>query len=303
MGEQVFQKLNDLRRLSASPLLVFAADPDCGGGLRCFGTGADGTPRNRADFLKLCREIARDGAVDGVLLSPLSAEILTCDESLFDDLRAQPLVRFNAESAVWGPRGGKYRQTWSQPFTTVPLDHESFAAKIKLGLYSITLNNDAESDWLALAAYLDFAQAVGNSVHWSHFLEVFSPQTEAQTDEMSLEATGEFIADSIVRLLSHLQRRERPLFLKTTFTTPQIWRELCDFDPEIVVGALGGARKSTLETLQLAQNVVENGGRAILFGRNIFEDPKPRQLCRLLREVLDRKLDADAAFELYQREN
>lgn len=299
MGERIFEKLSQQATLSTAPLFVFAADPDCGGGMRCYGRNPDGSPRNRAQFLELCREIARDGAVDGLLLSPANAETLALEEQFFGEVPAQPLVRFNAETAVWGPRGGRYRETFSQPYTIVSLDDEALNREVRLGLYSITLNNDVASDRLQLAAYLDFAREVSNSGRWSHFLEVFPPQQES----MSWEATGEFLADSIARILSHLPQRQRPLFLKTPFTTPRVWRELCDLDPQVVVGALGGARKGSLETLQLAQDVAENGGRAVLFGRNIIEDPKPRLLCQLLREILDRKLEAGAAFERYQREN
>jgi hypothetical protein len=299
MGERIFEKLNHQETLATQPLLVFAADPDCGGGMRCFGQGPDGSPRTRAHFLELCRDITRDGAVDGVLLSPANAETLAVEEDLFRGSPVTPAVRFNAETAVWGPRGGQYRQTFSQPYTIVGLSDEKLNGAVKLGLYSITINNDAASDWLQLAAYLDFARDVGNNGRWNHFLEVFPPQN----NKMRWEETGEFLADSIARILSHLPQRQRPLFLKTPFTTPKTWRELCDLDPQVIVGALGGARKGSLETLQLAQNVVENGGRAVLFGRNIIEDPKPRVLCRLLREVLDGKLEARAAFERYQKEN
>ena len=213
-------------------------------------------------------------------------------------------MRFNAETAVWGPRGGRYRETFSQPYTTVALNDAPLNHEVSLGLYSITLNDDTTSDWLQLAAYLDFAREVGDNGRWSHFLEVFAPQDEARSGEaMSLEAKGEFLADSIARIFAHLPQRQRPLFLKTPFTTPRVWRELCELDPQVVVGALGGARQGSLETLQLAQDVIQNGGRAVLFGRNIIEDPKPRVLCQLLREVLDGSLEARTAFERYQREN
>jgi len=52
--------------------------------------------------------------------------------------------------------------------------------------------------------------------------------------------------------------------------------------------------------LELAQAIVENGGRATLFGRTIFEDDNPRLMCRALRNVLDRTMSAEQAFEAYR---
>ncbi len=103
--------------------------------------------------------------------------------------------------------------------------------------------------------------------------------------------------------MSYLKRHQRPVFIKTEYTSAATWKELCDFDPKLIIGALGGARVNSRKTLELAANVVNGGGRATLFGRTIFEDDNPRAMCKALRAVLDRTLSADDAYAQYQRES
>lgn len=314
MGERVFEKLSDPQSLYKSPILVFAGDALAAGGLRGLGRVMDGgkaRPRRQAEFLQLCRDITADGAVDGCLLTPSDAEILAVEERLFQSTPVTAMVRLNAETSIWSPRHGQYRTQAAQPFQTVTVKAEAPEAAycstlgdalechVRIGLYSITLNNDTDHDRRTLMTYLEFAREVGDHPQFDHFLEVFLPNVNLPG--LDTEKRGQYVADSIVRTMSYLKRHQRPRFIKTEFTSASTWRELCEFDPTLIIGALGGPRINSRKTLELAHNVVVNGGRATLFGRTIFEDDNPRAMCKALRAVLDQSMSPDEAYAAYQK--
>ncbi len=311
MGNRVFDKLADRKLLKRSPIFVFAADALVAHGMTGIGMEKNPSPhhRTRPEYLKLQREIAADGYIDGLLMTPADAELLAMSEGLFDDSPVTPVVRMNAETHIWNPRHGNYGQQTSRPFTTVLTAEagryceEAMACardcKIKLGLYSITLNNDSEADARTLGEYLDFAWEVGNTPEFHHFLEVFLPNLPQPG--MDIGAQGEYVADSIVRTMAYLREHQRPVFIKTVYTTSEVWKSLTGFDPTLVIGALGGSRINARKTLQLAFDTTEGGGQVILFGRAVFQEDDPRLVCKLLRAVLDRDLSPDEAHQDYQR--
>ena len=161
---------------------------------------------------------------------------------------------------------------------------------MNLGLYSITLNNDPIADERMLQAYVQFAHVVGEIEGFDHLLEVFLPNVKLPG--MDEEKRGMYVADSIVR---------RPRFIKTAYTTAEVWSELCQFDTTLVIGALGGPRQNARSTFALAHNVVSNGGRAILFGRTIFGEDAPIGFVQCLRRVLDGEDDPQNAHAEYQK--
>ena len=310
MGNRIFEKLSNPDLLRRSPIFVFAADPLAAGGIHGLGRETRPNPhyRTRLEFLNLLRKVAAEGYVDGLLMTPADAEVLAVDERLFDTHPVTPLVRVNAETAIWNPRFGKYRQQYSHPFQTIPVSDacycdysigEAKACHIQLGLYSITLNNDVEADERTLNAYLQFAREVGETPGFDHILEVFLPNVNLPG--MDEKARGQYVADSIVRTMSYLRKHQRPLFIKTVYTTHETWRDLTSFDPTLVIGALGGPRQNTRKTLQLACDVTEYGGRVILFGRSVFEEDDPCLMTKYLRAVLDRTMTVDEAHTAYQR--
>ena len=314
MGERVFEKLNDPTGLYKSPILVFAGDALAAGGLRGLGKTNDGgkwRARRQAEFIQLCRDLTKDGYIDGCLLTPSDAEILAVEERLFQTTPVTPMVRLNAETSIWSPRHGAYGRSPAQPFQTVQVNAQSPEAAycttlgdalechVRIGLYSITLNNDADADRRTLLEYLNFAREVGNHPQFDHFLEVFLPNM--QLPGLDYEKRGQYVADSIVRTMSYLKKHQRPRFIKTEYTGAATWKELCDFDPNLIIGALGGARINTRKTLELASNIVAGGGRATLFGRTIFDDENPRAICKALRAVLDKTMTADEAYSMYQK--
>ena len=309
MGDRIFQKLKDSEQLHQSPIFVFAADALASVGLHGLGQERSPGPhyRTRPEFLDLMRQTVADGYIDGLLMTPADAEVLAMDERLFDASPVTPIVRMNAETNIWNPRFGRYRQQPSLPFQTVPVDEARYceimvdsaqSCHVSMGLYSITLNNDVAADEHTLNAYLRFAREVGGAPDFHHILEVFLPNVNLPG--MDYGARGQYVADSIVRTASYLRKAQRPLFIKTEYTGSEVWKELTAFDPTLVIGALGGPRQNARKTLQLAHDVVEYGGRVILFGRTVFGEDNPRLIARALRAVLDMQQSPEDALQEYQ---
>jgi len=311
MGNRVFDKLADPKLLRRSPIFIFAADALVAYGMTGIGAEKRPTPhfRTRPEYLQLMRDILADGHIDGLLMTPADAEVLAMDENVFDGSPITPIVRMNAETWIWSPRHGRYNRQVSRPFRTVLTSEagryctQAMACakdcKIKLGLYSITLNNETDADAETMREFLEFAWEAGDTPDFHYFLEVFLPN--APQPGMDQKQMGEYVADSIVRIMSYLRKHQRPLFIKTVYTSPDVWRALVAFDPTLVIGALGGSRINARKTLQLAFDATENGARVILFGRAIFQEDDPRLMCRSLRAVLDRTMSTDDAHASYQQ--
>lgn len=311
MGERVFEKLENSDQLDASPIFVFAADPLAAVGIQGLGYVHHPRPhyRTRPEFLQLQRDLVADGSIDGLLMTPADAEVLAVEESIFDGTPVTPLVRMNAETAIWSPRYGAYQSQHSRPFQTVfPDDAQAYCeslvapaleCRVSLGLYSITLNNDVVADERMLNAYIQFAHTVGEMQGFDHILEVFLPNIKLPG--LDNEKRGMYVADSIVRTMNYLRKHQRPRFIKTAYTTAKVWNELTQFDPSLIIGALGGPRENARKTLQLANNVIQNGGHAILFGRTIFGEESPVGIARALRNVLDELMSPEEAHSMYQQ--
>ena len=164
---------------------MFAADPQAGGGIQGLGHVQHPKPhyRTRPEFLQLQRDLVADGSIDGLLMTPADAETLALEERLFDNTHVAPIVRMNAETAIWSPRFGIYRSKLSMPFQTVfPEDVCAYCellvapaqeCRVGLGLYSITLNNDVVADERMLNAYIQFAHILGETEGFDHVLYRF----------------------------------------------------------------------------------------------------------------------------------
>jgi len=104
-------------------------------------TGVDavtGTRRSLADFRDQVREIVRQGLVDIMLMSVSTSEQLTFDERLFDASPITPAVRANDTTDIHALAGAVYPQQPSRPFRTATIEQIRGAARVDLGLYSIT---------------------------------------------------------------------------------------------------------------------------------------------------------------------
>ena len=116
-----------------------------------------------------------------------------------------------------------------------------------LGLYSVTLNNDVQTDLRILEAYKVF-RLEAERKGFRHFLEVFDPNAPG---EHAPDDLPRFINDHIVRTLAGVTSRGRPLFLKIPYHGPAPMEALAGYDRSLVVGILGGSAGTTFDAFHM----------------------------------------------------
>ena len=108
-----------------------------------------------------------------------------------------------------------------------------------------------------------------------------------------------FVNDAIVRCLAGLIEAERPRFLKIAYNGPNALEELASFDPNLVVGVLGGGAGTTRDCFELIHEAQKHGAHVALFGRKINLAESPLDIVRLMRAVSDGALTPLEAVEDY----
>jgi hypothetical protein len=305
-----------LARLAADPacrdfILADAKDADMAFGLSAPGPrrGQDsiaGAYRSLSEFRDDIREIARQQLVDIMLMSVSTSEVLTIRERLFEDSPITPAVRANDSTDIWlAGSVGKYDEQPSLPFRAATIDHAMGGREecgpverqlgANLGLYSITLNNDAALDRAALAAYRDF-RLEAEQKGFRHFLEVFPPNVAAG---LAAEEIPRFVNDSIVRLLAGIASSGRPIFLKIPYFGPAATEALVGYDSSLVVGILGGSAGTTFDAFQMLWEAKKYGARAALFGRKIRLAEHQLSFVRYLRALADDEIQPQEAVRAY----
>lgn len=291
-------------------ILADAKDADMGFGLAATGPNfskSGPTLRTLREFRQQMRNVVARAEVDIMLMSPSSNEQLHLHERLFDASGVTPAVRANDTTDIWLGLSASYRDQPSLPFRSASLDHlqcghlgcstEELAGGTNLGLYSITLNNDAVRDRETLEQYQRFrweAEPRG----FRHFLEVFAPNAARANP---IPQVADFVNDSIARLLAGITRIGRPLFLKIPFLGSTAMKRLVRYDDSLVVGILGGSSGTTRDAYQLVETARRAGARAALFGRKINQAEDQVQFVHFLRQVADGKLDAVSATKAYHQ--
>jgi hypothetical protein len=289
-------------------ILADAKDPDMARGIASAGRGPDGRPRPMSHLRDQIREIVREELVDIMLMSASTSEILTLDERLFDRSPVTAAVRGNDTTDLHLAPGGCYPTAPSRPFATTTVDHimagKSPATEAErkrgadLALYSITFNNNPETDLEALKAYKEFrleAEAKG----LRHFLEVFTPNVPAEVHGLAPETIAPFMNDHIVRLLAGVPKASRPAFLKIPYMGPRAVEDLVTYDPSIVVGVLGGSAGTTHDAFHLLADSKAHGARVALFGRKIVAAEHQVSFVIHLRHVAEGRLTAREAVKAY----
>jgi hypothetical protein len=290
-------------------IIADAKDPDMGPGLHAVGPvrKADGAAprlRTRAEFLGEVREIVKQDIVDIMLASASNIEALV-EAGAFEGTGVKPAIRANDTTDVWRHRGAKHHETPSKPFRTASLARVRYGsakpqaggrvALTDLGLYSITFNNVTEADVASLEAFAAFrADAEAND--FKYFLEVFNPNASAGLSDSDMPA---FVNDSIVRCLAGLTRAERPQFLKIAYNGARALAELAEFDPDLVVGVLGGGAGTTRDCFELIHQAEKYGARVALFGRKINLAESPLDVVRFMRGVADGDIAPKEAVAAY----
>jgi len=262
--------------------------------------------RNLPEFLDLIREVVQQGLVDIMLMSAYVNEQLTIKEGLFQDSAVTPAARANDTTDVWAVRHGCYTREPSQPFRSARIDQiqcglvvcerstEEFPGA-NLGLYSLTFVNDLQQDREALLWYKEFREEAERK-QFRHFLEVFDPNVKSGIPP---EKLGEFINDNILRTLAGVPEAGRPDFLKIVYHGPKAMEELAQYDPNLIVGILGGSAGTTYDAFKLIHDAQKYGARVALYGRKINQAEHQLAFIELLRLITTGQVSPEEAVHAY----
>lgn len=262
--------------------------------------------RNLPEFLDIIREVTHQGLVDIMLMSAYVNEQLTIKEGLFKNSAVTPACRANDTTDVWAVRHGCYTREPSQPFRSAAIDHiqcgeiecdRSGAAVpgANLGLYSVTFVNRLDQDREALLWYKEFREEAERK-SFRHFLEVFDPNVSS---DIAPEKLGEFINDNILRTLAAVPESSRPEFLKIVYHGPKAMEELAQYDPNLVVGILGGSAGTTYDAFKLIHDAQKYGARVALYGRKINNAEHQLAFIEMLRLITQGKISPEEAVRAY----
>ncbi len=251
-----------------------------------------GKLRTLGEFRAIIRQIVEQELIDIALMSASTAELLV-EENLFEKSAVTPAIRANDTTDIWLATGtGDYPKQPSLPFRSANLERIS---SVRLGLYSITMNNDAALDRATLEAYSAFRGEAAAS-GFRHFLEIFPPNAPGNN---APENVGQFICDTVVRTLAGLTRSERPQFLKIPYLGPELTERLVAYDPRTIVGIMGGASGTTFDAFELLASARKHGVRAALFGRRINNAEDQLAFVQHLRWIADGEIGAEEAVRSY----
>lgn len=262
--------------------------------------------RNLPEFLDIIREVVKQGIVDIMLMSAYVNEQLSIKEGLFKDSHVTPAARANDTTDVWAVRHGCYTREPVQTFRSASIDHIQ-CGKLEcdrdggevpganLGLYSVTFINDLEHDRNTLLAYKEFREEAERK-KFRYFLEVFDPNTSSG---VAPEKLGEFINDKIIRSMAGVAEAGRPAFLKIVYHGPRCMEELAQYDPNLVVGILGGSAGTTYDAFKLIHDAQKYGARVALFGRKINNAEHQLAFIEMLRLITDGKISPEEAVRAY----
>ena len=239
--------------------------------------------RTRAEFLEQITAIVRQDLLDIMLVSASNLELLK-EAGAFRDSAVKPAFRANDTSDIWGARPNGYGKLGpSRPFRTPSLKRVAEAGLSDLGLYSMTFVNDLDADLRSLEAFTTFREdAADNGI--KYFLEVFNPNIDCG---LPPEAIPSYVNDCLARSLSGVLKRDRPQFLKYPYNGAEALEELVAFDPQLVVGVLGGGAGTTRDTFELLYQAEKYGARVALFGRKINLAESQLDIVRFMRAVAD----------------
>ncbi len=291
-------------------ILADAKDADM-----AFGIGAPGqSPESHPGELKYktleeyrdqIRAITRQGLVDIMLMSASTSHALTIRERLFDNSAVTPAVRANDTTDVHLARGSHYTESPSRPFRSASIDHIQCGhldcvpgeqvIGADLGLYSVTFNNDLTHDLATLERFHIFREEAERK-GFRYFLEVFDPNVPGV---VAPEVLPGYINDMIARMLAGVAPAGRPRFLKMVYHGPKAMEELFRYDPQLVIGILGGGAGTTLDAFQLLADAQKYGAKVALFGRKINSAENQLAFVQFLRLIVDGVLNPVDAVKAY----
>lgn len=164
-----------------------------------------------------------------------------------------------------------------------------------LGLYSVTFNNDLERDKETLEHFHSFRREAERK-GFRYFLEVFDPNVPSA---VLTDLLPHYINDMITRMLAGVSPAGRPIFLKIAYHGPKAMEELVRFDPQLIVGILGGSSGTTRDAFQLLADAQKYGERVALFGRKINHAENQLAFVQFLRLIVDGHIGPVDAVKAY----
>lgn len=263
--------------------------------------------RTRDEFLDTIRQVVEQDIVDIMLVSASNLERLV-ESGTFRNSKVKPAIRANDTTDVWVVRGCSYPKQPSRPFRSALLprvmhgglnpDPKAPVTGTDLGLYSVTFNNDLESDIRSLEAFAEFrADCAANG--FKYFFEVFNPNVASGIDPA---LQPHYLNDCILRCLAGVMKADRPQFLKIPFNGPKALEELASFDSSLIVGVLGGGAGTTRDCFELLHQAEKYGARVALFGRKINLAESPLAMVGFMRQVADGTIAPEEAVRAYHGE-
>jgi len=258
----------------------------------------------------------KQGLVDIMLMSASTSEVLAIEENIFAGTAVTPAVRMNDTTDIWLAAGsGSYSRQPALPFSTTTIaqarcgrvdgSHAEPDRGANLGLFSLTLNDDAALDREMLEAYKTF-RIEAERAGFRHFLEMFFPNAlDRVSGRPAVEQpkdVARFLADHVARCLAGVPRAGRPIFLKIPYLGPEVTEQLAAYDRSVVVGILGGGAGTTHDAFGLVAEAKKHGARVALFGRKINAAEHQVAFVRFLRAVADDEVSAEEGVKAYHGE-
>ena len=304
-----------LAKIRANPsssrefIIADAKDADMAFGIASPGKSPEhysqeGKFRSLPEFHECIRQVVRQGLVDIMLMSAHANDLLTIRERLFDNSHVTPAARANDTTDVHVIREGTYLKQPSQPFRTATIeqiqcgrvDCPEGITGANLGLYSVTFNNDIDRDARTLNEYRAF-RIEAEKKGFRHFLEVFDPN--APCNPIAPDKLGAYVNDMIVRSLGGVPEAGRPLFLKMVYHGPKWTQELASYDPNLIIGILGGSSGTTYDAFKMIADAQKYGARVALFGRKINNAENQLAFIEMLRRIVEGQISPEEAVRAY----
>ena len=302
------------RATHADFIVADAKDADMAFGVTAPGPGrcpvsshreSEGCWKTLEDYRQQIRDVVAQGIVDIVLLSVSNLEKLAIEERIFEQSPITTAARANDTTDIWVVRGGKYPTLPSRSFRTAALEHIKYGRLqadctqpylgADLGLYSLTFTNNLDWDYQALQDFTAF-RLEAEAKQFRYFLEVFNPNVDPGIPAQEIPG---FLNDHIVRTLAGVPSVGRPLFLKIPYNGPGSLEELVAYDPDLIVGILGGSAGTTFDAFQLIHDAQKYGAWAALFGRKINLSEHPLAFIEFLRRIVDGEITPTDAVRAY----
>jgi DhnA family fructose-bisphosphate aldolase class Ia len=222
-----------------------------------------------------------DPAVDAVLMSPGALKLL--GGSFGYKGAPIPIVRLNWSTVFcfeWG-----YNRSQTVPAFSV---REAVSYGAEVVLVSLTLKS-------------------GDEQNDARNVEIFS-KLRAEAAELGIPVVGECFPNdsdhiSADEMHDHVLRGTRILAelgadLIKTFHT-QRFQEVIEGCPLPILGLGGHTTPKAVDSLRLAQEIIQDGARGVVFGRNAIQRPDPLAYQQALCEVVKHGLDPEIAVQKF----